>query len=996
MSLSVYIYQIGDGKWILDDLFRTYEYMSLDLEYKPLHNPVSQIEAIIPNLTLILYNKTRLAKEDQDKIEGILASHKVVLMLTTAPIIKNHEKRLASDKKHLMVDMNEKGAVSQAFSRLVYEVCQEIMGDYKQFAITDSVYSLFEKIGEAIFILDQYHKIVYMNAKASSVTEYPREVAIGKGVEKIIKLHNDEMAINISQVVQSVSETEPYNGFPKYTQLVTKDGSKKYVSANISLVDQDNFSGVMIILRDISKIMHNEMQIRMLSRVVEKSPNSILITNNQGQIEYVNESFEKLTGYTFEEVVDQKPNIFKSGETPDDVYESLWGTINSGRVWHGNIKNKKKNGQYYWEEVFIAPVTDDKTGKISQFIGMKQDITLEINLREAMKVERQNLTALLDLAPVGIMLVDERGRIQRMNGKIRKMFEYFDIISKIHDYIQNEEVYNKAKNKLLLREIIKEAVINKVDVEDEELLWESFDSGRLMWLRIHATPIELQDKTFALVAIDDITGRKELEFQLEIAMEEAKEADKAKSMFLANMSHEIRTPINGIIGMTELTLETEGLTAEQIENLNMVKYSSNNLLSIINDILDISKIDANKIKLENIPFNLNEIATNAIKAFTYIAKEKDIELVLSLPDDLPSHFMGDPYRLQQVLNNLLSNALKFTDDGQVKFSVYGTKKHNDQYRISFEIQDTGIGISKDDQHLLFKAFSQVDSSITRKYGGTGLGLVITKKLVELMGGRLTYNSQKGIGTVFTVVLLLKETQATITETKPTVSLLENMAPDQPKHALVVEDDKVNMTIAKDVLTKAGFEVAMAVNGLEAVNQCKQSVYDVIIMDIQLPEMDGITASKIIRKNYKTYVPIIAVTAYALKGDRERFLNAGMDEYLAKPYNRDGLLMLINKVLNRDYLDLKQQYPNFTVDQFKTELLEQVTALNMMFKSEKYEGTTKHTNKIRSICKAYGLNDFGTKIFKFQLQIRKKEYKKAEPLLLELNVAIKDVLRKEWS
>lgn len=234
------------------------------------------------------------------------------------------------------------------------------------------------------------------------------------------------------------------------------------------------------------------------------------------------------------------------------------------------------------------------------------------------------------------------------------------------------------------------------------------------------------------------------------------------------------------------------------------------------------------------------------KAFEFKAKEKEIDFILSIPEDMPEYFVGDPYRIQQVLNNLLSNAVKFTGDGHVKLQVYSNKKQNDVHKVRIEIQDTGIGISKEDQKALFESFSQVDSSITRKFGGTGLGLAITKKLVELMGGKITVNSQKGIGTVFTVSLNLHETSGVLEQTK------ENIVPvlpndDEHIKALVVEDDKVNMTIAKDILEKSGYEVSMAVNGLEAVQKAKSGNYDFILMDIQLPEMDGITASKIIKK-----------------------------------------------------------------------------------------------------------------------------------------------------
>ena len=996
MSINLFLYSTSMPEDFTNKLKNDWPYLNLDIEAKSLGDASSCLESIIPNLLIVAYNQLRMRKEDQEAIYKLVSLKRPTIFLTNKAIIDHHQHWLEKFDHLTMVDLNKSHSFEPIFFQKIYQVQEAILEKYDSFAHNDSVFSLFEKVGEAIFVVDASYKIMYLNEKASYITGVSHKQAIGSNVDQVIKLENTVTPVHINRIIESVTKASPYSGLPRFTQLVTQSGAKKYISANVSFVEQDNFSGLMIILRDIHRIMENEMQIRMLSRAIEKSPTAIVITNADSTIQYANDTFESMTGYNFTEVYGQRMHILKSGYTPEDTYKDMWQTISSGQIWHGNLKNRKKDGSFYWESASIAPVIDEHSGRIIQYIAMKQDITLEMNLRETMTQERQNLRTVIDSAPVGIILIDRDLNIMRLNNRVRSMMEAIHPDMSIRDLIINESMLNQATNLYTIESIIHQVLMEREDVDQFDLEWNMPDKPSV-WFRINATAIELQNKHFALVAIADLTETKALEKQLEVAMEEAKEADKTKSLFLANMSHEIRTPINGIIGMTELTLESNGLTMEQRENLHMVKYSSNNLLSIINDILDISKIDANKIKLEHIPFNIKEICTNALKSFEYLAKEKGIDLILSLPEDFPEFYMGDPYRIQQILTNILGNAVKFTSDGHVKLSLFITKKPNDQYRLSLEVQDTGIGISQEEQENLFKSFTQGDSSITRKYGGTGLGLTITKKLVTLMDGRLSLNSSKGIGTVFTVVLVLPVATSLIkaNTSAPNSDLLANE--EKSSHCLVVEDDKVNMTIATEILKKAGFHVDQAINGLMAVEMAKEFAYDFILMDIQLPEMDGATAFEHIRAYYrdKRYIPVVALTAYALKGDRERFLSIGMDAYLAKPYTRQALLQMVEQILSDDYLHLKDLYPSSTLYDMKDELVNLMDELTHSFNGSNYKQAEKAVTKIRDIAKAYALNDFGTQALKLQMQLRKNAYEKATPVLLSMKTMVPDILKHTW-
>jgi PAS domain S-box-containing protein len=553
-----------------------------------------------------------------------------------------------------------------------------------------------------------------------------------------------------------------------------------------------------------------------------------------------------------------------------------------------------RDGREFKIELTLAAQNRDG---LQSFVAFVREMSPRQRALDAVGWDAERFRAILDQFEDGCFVVDIRGNFLFVNDAFCRIFGMTrdEVLGQHFFSVMTTNHARRAETIAVYREVLRtgEAVKSyeyevslrnqAVKFVEQSVSLERDSQGR---------PIGF------LAIIRDSTARKLAEDELEQAKEAAEAANRAKSEFLANMSHEIRTPMNGIMGMTALALDTQ-LTPFQADCLETITRQAETLLRIINDVLDFSKIESRKIEIESAVFSLAEIVDDVVKPLDVTARETGIAFTQQIAEDVPRRLLGDAVRLEQVLNNLLANAIKFTERGRVTLDVRVESSNADEARLHFTVADTGIGIPADKLETIFQPFQQADGSTTRRFGGTGLGLTISATLVELMGGRLWVESEPGVGSTFHFTAAFPIPLSRVDPERRKLPRPPVAPSPSSARVLVAEDNLINQRIAQSLLTKRGHTVTVVNNGREALDALERQAFDVVLMDVQMPDMDGFEATAAIRERERgtgSRVRIVAMTAHAMQGDRERCLAAGMDDYLSKPIDQDRLFGLVEEAL----------------------------------------------------------------------------------------------------
>ncbi|MGV8947559.1 MAG: PAS domain S-box protein [Lutibacter sp.] len=704
----------------------------------------------------------------------------------------------------------------------------------------------------------------------------------------------------------------------------------------------------------------------------------IVSVDAEGNVTYISPATEKIIGYKTENLLVRKwwDLTFFSKEE-GQLFKIKASDIASGKIKVNpkpyDRKLRCEDGSMKWIE------WRDSLGANNTFVSVGVDIT-DWKKTEEIKIQSDTILNSVDSM---LMVSDKEGDIIYASPSVEKMLGYplEDIIGDKWWKITYE---NKQEASQVKNAINNYVFLNKVDYIDITKRRIKTASGDYKWIDWQLSKGD--NGTYISIGTD-ITQRITSEIELKKAKEFAEESLKVKNEFLTNMSHEIRTPLNAVIGFTDLLLETQ-LTSEQRSHLDTMKNSGEILLSLINNVLDLSKLESDKLKIEEIPFNLHNSFNNILKLMKLRADEKGISLDLKIEPNTPSHVIGDPTRIEQILLNLIGNAVKFTDKGSVKITLKQLTETNDTSEIYFEVRDTGIGIVSNKINTVFGAFSQAKSDTSRIYGGTGLGLTIVKKLINLLNGIILVESKFGEGSVFKITLPLKKNLANNYKE----NIEQDFSIDEPLELsiLLVEDNKTNQLLAKTRLERWKCKVDIANNGIEGVKKVQQKMYDVILMDIQMPIMDGYEASKIIKNDISkkaSEIPIIAMTAFATNADINRAKISGMDDYIFKPFKPKELYKILEKygkpskernlkynsefkefiVKNeiKSYIDLEFLYEEtqkesailiLLIESFLKDFEEFLTVIHKEFKKKNWQALFKATHKIKPSIAMFGISE----------------------------------------
>jgi PAS domain S-box-containing protein len=650
-----------------------------------------------------------------------------------------------------------------------------------------------------------------------------------------------------------------------------------------------------------------------------------------GNITFVNDKMCSLSGYTEAELLGRNHRILRSGYHDKKFFEQMWTTISSGEVWHGEIKNRAKDGNYYWVDSSIYP-NRDINGRIQNYVSIRHDITelknqeidiirnnqekdiinnlLQIKSSTDIPLETKLSQAITKLLEIPWLALLNKGGVFLREGDQLRLVVSNNLGEKIETLCERVDMGHCLCGRAM--ELKKTIHASCVD-ETHEIQFDGMrDHGH------YNIPLKSSNEVIGVIVLYLSHGHQknkaEIEFlescaevftriivshqtELEIikTRDMALKAEKIKSEFLANMSHEIRTPMNAIMGMIDLLSSTE-LSEEQSDMVETTRGSVDGLMFILNDILDLSKIESGKLELERVAFDLTRTVKDVVTLMSSKAKEQDLYLKCEFPNEYHNFYFGDVGRIRQIIVNYISNAIKFTETGGVTVKVDFPEVNKGRTKLRISVVDTGLGIKDEVKSKLFQAFTQADATTTRKFGGTGLGLSICSKLATLMSGNVFLESEPGKGSTFGFVIPLEKAQESDNVFSNADSTQGFNLNDFKTHKiLVVEDNKVNQKLAKMIFHKLGHDIDIAENGQEALELYASGDYTLVFMDMQMPVKDGLTATRELAAKYGgNLAPIVAMTANAFKEDKDKCFAAGMKDFISKPIKKSEIIRVLKK------------------------------------------------------------------------------------------------------
>ncbi|QQL48800.1 PAS domain S-box protein [Mucilaginibacter ginkgonis] len=728
------------------------------------------------------------------------------------------------------------------------------------------------KVSNGIVISDGNDNVVWTNDSFEEITGYSLADVRSKPLRNVL---NGKLGANIS--VKDFEELlASRQSYEVDLNIKRKDGKDIWISVMNSVIKNERGEVERQIrgITDITQRKETEKDLEILSSAVRKSPSGILIRDAERRIVWMNEALEKITGYTLEEMKGKPFGEMLIGpETDVSAFEKAVALMAENKPYSIEILIYRKDGSQVWTYLHNSPYFN-ANGEV------ERNILIAIDITERKKTEQQlaYLSLVASNTLSGVVINSADGRVEWVNSAFTSItgYNFKDVKGKhLGDALKGEltDVGIIEKSRELSR--------NKQSFEVDLLAYRK--DGKPVWLSVINSVIlgadGLVDKYIEVLI--DITSKKKAETELISAKEEALQLSKAKDMFISVMSHEIRTPLNAVVGMSHLLME-DNPTESQEENLSILKFSAENLLKLINEVLDFAKMDSGNLELEKVKVNLPEMIHNIIASLQYNISGKGIYLKENIDSDVPKFILGDKTRLTQILINLVNNAVKFTETGGVTVELKVIEQSAKDVRIRFAVTDTGIGIAKDKLGTIFESFKQAELNTTRKYGGTGLGLAITKRLIELHDSRIIVDSVLGKGSTFWFTITFKKVDGAEAENTGSADAALNL------HALVVDDNQINRLLINKVLKKWGATADFAEDGLQAIQKIESDhSFDVVLMDIHMPVMGGLEATKTLRAKDESYykqLPIIALTASMLNNQMGEISEAGMNDYVLKPFD----------------------------------------------------------------------------------------------------------------